>query len=67
MKLCARQMERERNEWREKADHRSIFVTTTGDALDATLTAIRAYRDAKGRYHTQKACEHLLSLLPENA
>ena len=62
----ARKLERERDEWREKAERRSIFVTTTGDALDSVLTAIRAYRDAKGRYHTQKACERLLTFLPEN-
>ena len=33
---------------------------------DDLLAAIRAYRDANGRYHTQLACERLLSLLPEN-
>ena len=30
------------------------------------IDAIREYRDAKGRYHTQKACERLLTLLLEN-
>ena len=34
---------------------------------DELRDAVRAYRDAKGRYHTQKACERLLALLPENA
>ena len=34
---------------------------------DQLRHAIRAYRDAKGRYHTQLACEWLVSLLPENA
>jgi hypothetical protein len=34
---------------------------------DELLAAIRAYRDAKGRYHTQLACERLLTFLPENA
>ena len=33
---------------------------------DELRDAVRAYRDAKGRYHTQKACERLLALLPEN-
>jgi hypothetical protein len=33
---------------------------------DQLRHAIRAYRDAKGRYHTQLACERLVSLLPEN-
>jgi hypothetical protein len=33
---------------------------------DELRDAVRAYRDAKGRYHTQKACERLLDLLPEN-
>ena len=33
---------------------------------DELLAAIRAYRDAKGRYHTQMACERLLTFLPEN-
>ena len=33
---------------------------------DELLAAIRAYRDAKGRYHTQLACERLLTFLPEN-
>ena len=31
------------------------------------VDAIREYRNAKGRYHTQKACERLLSFLPENS
>ena len=34
---------------------------------DQLRHAIRAYRDAKGRYHTQLACERLVLLLPENA
>lgn len=34
---------------------------------DLLQDAVRAYRDAKGRHHTQKACERLLALLPENA
>ena len=29
--------------------------------------AIRNYRDAKGRFHTQLACERLVALLSENA
>lgn len=33
---------------------------------DELLAAIRAYRDAKGRYHTQLVCERLLTFLPEN-
>ena len=33
---------------------------------DRLQDAVRSYRDAKGRYHTQKACERLLALLPEN-
>ena len=33
---------------------------------DELRDAVTAYRDAKGRYHTQKACERLLSLLPDN-
>ena len=33
---------------------------------DRLQDAVREYRDAKGRYHTQKACERLLSLLPDN-
>ena len=35
-------------------------------AINDLWDAIRDYRDAKGRYHTQIACEHLLTLLPEN-
>lgn len=34
---------------------------------DELREAVRAYRDAKGRHHTQKACKRLLSILPENA
>lgn len=34
---------------------------------DQLRHAIRAFREAKGRYHTQLACERLVSLLPENA
>ena len=33
---------------------------------DRLQDAVRAFRDAKGRYHTQKACERLIALLPEN-
>lgn len=36
------------------------------DDRDELRDAVRAYRDAKGRYHTQKSCKRLLSLLPEN-
>lgn len=34
---------------------------------DRLQDAVRAFRNAKGRYHTQKACERLIALLPENA
>ena len=37
------------------------------DERDELRDAVRYYRNAKGRYHTQKACERMLSLLPENA
>jgi len=33
---------------------------------DKLLEAIKAFRDAKGRYHTQKAAEKLISLIPAN-
>ena len=33
---------------------------------DQLQDAVRDYRDAKGRFHTEKACKRLLSLLPEN-
>jgi hypothetical protein len=33
---------------------------------DELLAAIRGYRNAKNRYHTQLACERLLKFLPDN-
>lgn len=34
---------------------------------DRLQGAVREYRDAKGCYHAQKACERMIALLPENA
>lgn len=31
--------------------------------LEELQHAVRGYRDARGRYHTQKACEELLAVL----
>lgn len=31
---------------------------------DELIEAITAFRDAKGRYHTQKAAEKLIALIP---
>lgn len=50
------------NSWREYATDACTQLRCERDELHA---AIRAYRDAKGRYHTQRACERLVSLLPE--
>lgn len=40
---------------------------TALDELDQLRDAVRALWKVKGRYHTQKACERLIALLPENA
>jgi hypothetical protein len=45
----------------------TAFASDLAAELREVRTAIRAYRDARGRYHTQLACERLLALLPENA
>lgn len=42
------------------------FQKQLEEKINKLWDAIRAYRDAKGRFQTQKACEHLLTLLPEN-
>lgn len=57
-------LERERNAVAKEAGRSLAEIMEERDELH---DAIRAYRDAKGRYHTQKACERLLALLPENA
>jgi hypothetical protein len=41
--------------------------TPTEGQNSTKLETESALRDAKGRYHTQLACERLVTLLPENA
>ena len=58
-------------ETKEKA--MSIYETFKRDSanyrrrIDDLERAIRGYQRAKGRHNTQKACEALIALLPENA
>lgn len=56
-------MERERN---QIANEAGGAIAEIMDERDKLRDAVRAYRDAKGRYHTQKACERMVALLPEN-
>lgn len=42
------------------------LLRDTRAELEELRDAVRNMRDAKGRYHTQLACERLLALLPEN-
>jgi hypothetical protein len=58
-RAVALKLENERNKM-------TAFASDLTAELREVRTAIRAYRDAKGRYHTQLACERLLALLPEN-
>lgn len=57
-RAVAVKLENERNKM-------TAFASDLAAELREVRTAIRAYRDAKGRYHTQLACERLLALLPE--
>jgi hypothetical protein len=51
-------------EWGSAGDNALEIVATE---YSRVIDAIREYRDAKGRYHTQKACERLLTFIPENS
>jgi len=59
----ARRLEKA-GEWGSAGDNALEIVATE---YSRVMDAIREYRDAKGRYHTQKAREHLLAHLPENS
>ena len=50
--------------WVEEGKRNGVRCAEERDRL---RDAVREYRDAKGRYHTQKACERLIALLPANA
>ena len=67
LEVLARKLERERNAWADVAKSRGQDAIRYHDERDKLLDAIRSYRDAKGRYHTQKACERLLKFLPRTA
>jgi hypothetical protein len=60
---------------RDDTDHNTEYVTLSEamaeiGALECRLNdamgRIRHFRDSKGRYHTQIACERLIYLLHEN-
>lgn len=60
----ARKLERERNTDRELLAQVRQERDNTWDDLQELREAIRAFRDAKGRFHTQLAAEKLINLLP---
>lgn len=63
-RFMAVKLTRERDEWREKAEHRAIHLTTSQDALDTLIFAIQTLKNAKGRFHTEQAANHLFTLIP---